>query len=298
MGTVQLRGKVIVISGASSGIGAATAVACARAGMLVALGARRVDRLDALVKAIEGEGGRAIAVKCDVSDGAQCVELVEKTFEAFGSVYSVYANAGYGLEKSFVQMSEAELRAIFETNLFGTTNLVRAGLKRMIAERPRAGGVGGVGGEPRGHVLICSSCLARQAIPYYGAYSATKAAQHHLGQAMRHELQPLGIAVTTVHPITTSTELFDKVKQLSGSQRLSHNSPGWMTQTPEFVAARTVACLRRPRPEVWPGFAGGMIRVAMSFAAMWPGLGDFALKKMVQKRQGEGVAGGESRGAS
>ncbi|MBX9735297.1 MAG: SDR family oxidoreductase [Phycisphaerales bacterium] len=252
------------------------------------------------MKAIEGEGGRAIAVKCDVSDGAQCVDLVEKAFEAFGPLYSVYANAGYGLEKSFVQMSEAELRAIFETNLFGTTNLVRAGLKRMSADRtPGVGGVGGGGGgEPRGHVLICSSCLARQAIPYYGAYSATKAAQHHLGQAMRHELWPSGVAVTTVHPITTSTELFDKVKQLSGSQRLSHSSPGWLTQTPEFVAARTVACLRRPRPEVWPGFAGGMIRVAMSVASMWPGLGDFALRKMVQKRQGEGVVSGESRGAS
>ncbi len=294
MGIVQLRGKVIVISGASSGIGAATAIACARAGMSVALGARRLDKLDALVKTIEGEGGRAIAVKSDVSDGAQCVELVEKAFDAFGPVYSVYANAGYGLEKSFAQMTEQELRAIFETNLFGTTNLVRAALRRMNAERPPGTGRG----EPRGHVLICSSCLARQAIPYYGAYSATKAAQHHLGQAMRHELQPSGVAVTTVHPITTSTELFDKVKQLSGSQRLSHSSPGWLTQTPEFVAARTIACLRRPRAELWPGLAGGMIRVAMSVAGMWPGLGDFALRRMVRKRMGAGVASGQSPDAS
>ncbi len=282
MGKIELRGKTIVISGASSGIGAATAMACARAGMMVAMGARRVDKLDALVKTINSEGGRAIAVKTDVSDPAQCVELVERAFGEFGPVYCVYANAGYGLEKSFLQMTEAELRAIFETNLFGTTSLVRAALLRMKpAGADRDGG-------PRGHVLICSSCLSRQPIPYYGAYSATKSAQHHIGQAMRLELEPRGVAVSTVHPITTSTELFDKVKELSGSQRLSHSTPGWMTQTSAFVAERTVACLRKPRAEVWPGWRGGMIRLAMGVSSMWPGMGDFALRKMVRSREGVG----------
>ncbi len=279
MGKIELRGKVIVISGASSGIGAATAVACARAGMSVAMGARRVEKLNALVKTISSEGGRAIAVKTDVSDSAQCVELVERAFGEFGPVYCVYANAGYGIEKSFLQMTEAELRAIFETNLFGTTSLVRAGVARMAAESADRAAL-------RGHVLICSSCLSLQPIPYYGAYSATKSAQHHLGQAMRLELRPRGIAVSTVHPITTSTELFDKVKELSGSEKLSHSTPGWMTQTPGFVAERTVACLRRPRAEVWPGWRGGMIRVAMSVSSMWPGMGDFALRKMVRSREG------------
>ncbi|MBL0870088.1 MAG: SDR family NAD(P)-dependent oxidoreductase [Phycisphaerales bacterium] len=279
MGTIELRNKVIAISGASSGIGAATAIACARAGMCVALCARREDRLAALVDDIRHAGGRAMSFVADVSDPAQCQAFVDKTVETFGSLYAVYANAGYGLEKPILDTTDREMRAIFETNFFGTLNLVRPAAALMLKNQASSDS------EPRGHVLICSSCLARQTLPFYGAYCATKAAQHHIGRALRLELATQSIAVTTVHPITTRTELFDLVKRKSGIQQLSHESPGWFTQSAESVGDRTVACLRKPKTELWPGVRGQLVRLGMTLGSLMPGLTDRALRGMVTKRE-------------
>lgn len=279
MGTIELRNKVIAISGASSGIGAATAIACARAGMCVALCARREDRLVALVDDIRHAGGRAMGFVADVSDPAQCQAFIDKTVETFGSLYAVYANAGYGLEKPILETTDREMRAIFETNFFGTLNLVRPAAALMMKNQPASEG------EPRGHVLICSSCLARQTLPFYGAYCATKAAQQHIGRALRLELSTKRVAVTTVHPITTRTELFDLVKRKSGIQQLSHESPGWFTQSAESVGDRTVACLRKPKAELWPGVRGQLVRLGMTLGSLVPGLTDRALRGMVTKRE-------------
>lgn len=286
MGTIELRNKVIAISGASSGIGAATAIACARAGMSVALCARREDRLAALVDDIRHAGGRAMGFVADVSDPAQCQAFIDKTIETFGSLYAVYANAGYGLEKPILDTSDRELRAIFETNFFGTLNLVRPAAALMLKNQATSET------EPRGHVLICSSCLARQTLPFYGAYCATKAAQHHIGRALRLELVTQRIAVSTVHPITTRTELFDLVKRKSGIQQLSHESPGWFTQSAESVGDRTVACLRKPKAELWPGVRGQLVRLGMTLGSLLPGLTDRALRGMVTKR--EATTGGKA----
>ncbi|MFN4166646.1 MAG: SDR family NAD(P)-dependent oxidoreductase, partial [Ferrovibrio sp.] len=149
----DLTGLPIAITGASSGIGAATALACARAGMPVALAARRIDRCEELAEQIRRQGGRAIAVEADVVDSAACQRLVDRTIEAFGSIYSLYANAGYGIESAVDATSDAELRRIFEVNFFGTMNAIRPALPHMKAAR-------------RGHILICSSCLAKIAVPY------------------------------------------------------------------------------------------------------------------------------------
>src|SRR6187549_2932574 len=108
MARIELRGKPIAITGASSGIGRATAIACARAGMPVAAAARREDRLEGLVEEINRAGGRAIAVRTDVTDAGDCERLIAGTVEAFGSVYAVYANTGYGMEKAVHLMSDAE----------------------------------------------------------------------------------------------------------------------------------------------------------------------------------------------
>ncbi|CAN5855243.1 SDR family oxidoreductase [soil metagenome] len=275
---IDLRGKVIAISGASSGIGAATAIECARAGMKVALGARRLERLQTLAERIRRDGGEALAVQLDVADAPACVAFIAQTVEMFGGLHAVFANAGYGVEQSMIEMPEAELRQIFEVNFFGSLNLVRPAVKHMLAQPAPAHGA------RRGHVLICSSCLAKMTIPFYGAYSATKAAQHHVGQALRLELEPKGIAVTTVHPISTESEFFDAVKRVSGTESLSHSSPGIMTQTPAFVGKRVVARLKRPRPELWPGVRGVMVRTGMSLSALLPGTTDFVLRGMVKRR--------------
>lgn len=275
---INLNDRPIAITGASSGIGAATALACARAGMPVALGARRIEKLDAVVKRIRAAGGRAIAVPMDVAEPAQCQALVDAAVSEFGSLYAVYANAGYGVEKPVHEMTNEEVRVMFEINFFGTLNTIRPAIAHM-----RAAPAEHTSG-PRGHVLICSSCLGKMFLPYFSVYSATKAAQSHIGRAMRLELRHEGIEVSTVHPISTSTEFFDTAEKLSGAGKLIAHSPNYMVQTAEFVARCTVACLRRPRAEVWTGFRGRFVKFGMSVCTLFPALADLSLAGMVKRR--------------
>jgi short-subunit dehydrogenase len=275
---ISLQGKAIAITGASSGIGAATAVACAGAGMPVALGARRTDKLDQLVQRIRRGGGRAIALKTDVDRPEDCRALIDATVAEFGSIYSVYANAGYGEEHAIHEMTDAQMRQMFETNFFGTLSTIRPALEYMLKEpAPAEGGL-------RGHVLICSSCVAKMPLPYYGAYSATKAAQNHIGRAMNLELRPLGVRVSTVHPIGTRTEFFDTVKDRSGVAKLVDHTPDRFLQSADYVAKKTIDCLRRPRPEVWTGPKGAFVRFGMSVCTLLPGLSDACVGGMVNKR--------------
>jgi short-subunit dehydrogenase len=267
MPRIDLRNRPIAITGASSGIGRATAIACARAGMPVAVAARRDDRLAEVVGEIERAGGRAIAVRVDVTSEADCRALVDRTIEAFGSIYAVYANAGSGVEKPAHLMTDAEFREMFETNFFGTLNTIRPAIPPMLA----AGG---------GHILICSSCIGKIGIPYYGAYCATKGAQSLVGRAMRHELEPHGIHVSTVHPVRTSTEFSQEARRRAGgAQRLADRTPARMVQTAERVAEATVACLRRPRAEVWTSLS---TRLSFALAGAFPALADRPLRRFAR----------------
>src|SRR4051812_272404 len=124
MARVDLTGKPIAITGASSGIGLATAIACAAAGMPGALGARREDRLTEAVEKIQAKGGKAIAVRMDVDKPEDCRALVERTVAEFGSIYAVFANAGYGAHMPVATTPDADIRAMFETNFWGTLNTI------------------------------------------------------------------------------------------------------------------------------------------------------------------------------
>lgn len=270
MGGINLHDKPIAITGASSGIGAATAVACAAAGMPVVIGARRIEKLEAVAARIRAAGGRCLVVECDVTKPEDCQRLIDETVRAFGSIYAVFANAGYGISKPMHLQSDREVRGIFETNFFGTLSTLRPALQAMLKNS----------GHPKGHLLICSSCLAKMALPGGGAYSATKAAQNHVGRSMRLELRPQGIEVSTVHPIGTRTEFFDTKQVRQGTPVVLDTPPGLFMQSPEFVAACTVRCLRRPRPEVWTGFKGLAVRIIMAKAMVFPAAADFFLRRM------------------
>jgi short-subunit dehydrogenase len=105
---------------------------------------------------------------------------------------------------------------------------------------------------------------------------------------MRVELEPRGVHVSVVHPIGTRTEFFDKLHERArgggGTARIVDHTPGMLMQSAEFVADRTVACLRRPRAEVWTGFMGAAVRTGMSIGNMFPRLTDRALRGMVRRR--------------
>lgn len=274
MASIDLSGKPIAISGASSGIGRATALACAKAGMPVVVGARRLDRLEAVVAEIKAAGGRALAVACDVDQEADCRRLVETTVEAFGSIYAVFANAGFGLEGPVHELTDAQLEGIIRTNFFGTLWTVRPALAHM-----RKAGAG--------HVLICSSCVSKMGLPFHAAYSASKAMQDHIGRAMRIELAGEGIHVSTLHPIGVRTEFSERVAQKAGGQRQAVRTPESMKQPPEHIAALVVASLRRPRGEIWTHLP---TRLGMGLLTMLPGLADWYLARRLRRQQGPAKA--------
>lgn len=263
----DLTGRAIAITGASSGIGLAAAYACASAGMPVALAARREDRLKEAVETITGRGGRAIAVRCDVTRPDDCEELIARTASAFGGVYAVFANAGYGIEGPVHEAREADWRAIFETNFWGTWNTIRPAVRHML-ERPSQDG-------PSGHVVICTSVVSKMGVPYLSAYTATKACQDHVGRAMRHELAGR-VHVSTVHPIGTDTEFSAVVTEHSRGRPRKARSPEGFRQTPEMVADAVVRCLRRPKGEVWTS-TGGRLLAAIGVAM--PSFADWVLAK-------------------
>lgn len=270
----DLTGKVMVITGASAGIGAATAAACARAGMRVVLNARRDDRLRAAADAITQRGGEVECVVGDVAAEGMSSRILDAAERRFGRFDIVFANAGYGIEKSFIDMTTQELRHIFEVNFFSGVDLLQTAAQRMIAR------------DQRGHLLMCSSCLAKFTLPYYSAYSATKAAQNHICRAMRLELESHGIAVSSVHPITTTTEFFQVSERLSGhnasGRRLPDHAPRLFVQPPERVARAIVKCLRRPVAEVWTSH---IVRTVAGVMTAFPWFMDAAMRGQVKGKE-------------
>jgi len=204
----------------------------------------------------------------DVTEPEACREAVRSCVDSFGSVYAVYANAGYGFEKATLDTSEEELRGIFEVNFWGMMNVVRPAAERMV-ER----------GE--GHVLACSSSIGKMGIPFYGAYCATKAAQWPMIQALRGELLARGVYASTVHPIGTRSEFFDEAKKRSAGAMVSDNTPAFLMQSPDRVARAIVRCLHKPKLEVWTSLGS---RLAIAALVASPGLADVMNRAVSRKK--------------
>ena len=227
----HLQDKVILITGGSSGIGAATAVACARAGMHVSLVARRADKLEAVAKEVSALGRKAQFFTANVSRSADMKAAVAACWQTFGRLDAVFANAGYGLFEEVMKTRDDQARAMFDTNYFGTVYSVEAALPRLNET------ISGLR-----HVLICSSAASEIGVPMLGVYSATKAAQDSIACAMRAELHGQNIAVTSVHPIGTQTPFMD-VAGGGGKD----NTPAMFQQSAARVAKCVVKSLRRPQ---------------------------------------------------
>jgi len=260
---IDLRDRVLIITGASSGIGAAAAVACARAGMNVVLNGRDRQRLEQTADRVRACHREALTVVGDVTDPAVNRQLLDVATRRFGGFYAVLANAGYGFKKPSHELVMAELRAIFEVNFFAAFDLLSEAARRLIAtQRP-------------GHLLMSSSAVAKFTLVNFAAYSATKAAQNHFCRAMRLELRPYGIEVSSVHPITTRTDFFRRSaaygQRCYDPQRVYDHVPRWLLQSPQRVARAIVACLRRPRPEVW---TSALTRWAAGLVTIFPRLAD------------------------
>ena len=265
----DLQDKVILITGGSSGIGAATAVACAQAGMHVSLIARRPEKLREVGAQVAALGRKAHFFSADVSVTWDMKKAVEDCWQTFGRLDAVFANAGYGQVTTVLNMPERDERSMFETNYFATTHLFRLTLPLLMKS-------------PDGlrHLLACSSAASEIGVPMLGVYSATKAAQDSVCCAMRAELRGDGVSVTSVHPIGTKTEFMDVADKAGGTSGGNKNTPAALQQTPERVASQIVAALRKPRPEVWPSV---MTRYGLALATAFPGVSAWAMRRHYKK---------------
>src|SRR5215210_7909341 len=184
---------VIVITGASTGIGAATARAAAADGYRVVLSARSEDKLRDLADELGGDD-RALAVRCDVTEYGDQAALVERALDAFGRLDVAFANAGFGGPRGFEKHEPGEMRDMVLTNVLGVAYTIRA---TMPALR-----------ESRGHLILTSSVAGRR--PLSGSlYSATKFAVTAMGEAARQDLNGTGARVTLIEPGMVDTPFFD-----------------------------------------------------------------------------------------
>jgi short-subunit dehydrogenase len=270
---MDVTGRPIVITGGGTGIGAATARACAAAGMPVFLAGRREAPLVQTRDDILAGGGRAEVLQTDVTDTAHALQLLEAATNAFGPPWAVFSNAGRGLDRPAHRTTDEEMRSIFEVNFFASQALLGEAARRMVED--------GAGG----HLLACASCVSKFAPPYHGAYAATKAAQDLYCQAMRLELAPAGIHVSTVHPITTTTDFFDvsaDVSGRSGGRSGIDHTPRLFRQSAERVAAAVLRCLRRPVAEVW---TSRVVRLTAALRTLRPSIVDRQMRGMLDHRR-------------
>jgi short-subunit dehydrogenase len=222
----SLREKVVVVTGASAGIGRECARLFAEAGAHVVVAARRADRLVELQRAIEQGGGRCLAVPTDVADRAQVQRLLDATLEHFGRVDVWVNNAGYGLVGSVEQTTEDDMRRIWQVNYMGVFHGCHAALEQMRRQNS-------------GHIINVSTMVARFGLPLNAAYCATKFAVNGLTEALALELEGTGIYASIVMPGITETDFSDatvkKIPPATGQSSLSVSSA-------RSVAVRIVRC--------------------------------------------------------
>lgn len=257
--TISLDGKTILITGASSGIGAATTRACVNAGMRCVITARRKKNLQSLTHEL---GDSCSFVVGDVTENGFNQHLLDEC----GDVYAVFANAGHGLSQSILQYNMKQFEELFKLNVFAAVELASLASIQMAKHQ-------------NGHILFCASCLSKFSTPQHGAYCASKSAIEAVAQSMRMELRRDHVFVSTVHPIGTRTEFFDVSATKSGDVKSNFKSqtPSWLMQSPEKVARAVVKCLRKPKPEVWTNMPMRLISTAFS---AFPRLTNIATKNL------------------
>jgi NADP-dependent 3-hydroxy acid dehydrogenase YdfG len=183
---------VLVITGASTGIGAATARRAAEFGYRLVLAARSEDKLQTLADEL---GGEAVATRCDVTDWDDQQALVATTLDRFGRMDAYFANAGFGAKRGFLEESVEHWKSMIDTNVLGAALSIRASLPHFRERN-------------RGHMILTSSIAGRRALPG-SLYSATKHAVTAMGEALRQEISDTDIKVTLIEPGAVDTPFFE-----------------------------------------------------------------------------------------
>jgi NADP-dependent 3-hydroxy acid dehydrogenase YdfG len=225
---MEIAGGVVVVTGASSGIGAATARLAAARGARVVLAARRVQRLESLAAELPD----ALVVPVDVRDPAQVHDMVEAAVRRYDRIDVLINNAGQGLHVPIEQIRLDDFEAIMKLNVYG----VLAGMQAVLPVMRAGGG---------GAIVNVSSGTSRMVLPGVGGYAASKSALNMLSQVARAEFAPDNIAVSLVYPSVTATEFHDVLRagQLAGGGRFTPHSA-------EQVAEAILRAVQTGEPEI------------------------------------------------
>jgi NADP-dependent 3-hydroxy acid dehydrogenase YdfG len=227
-----IDGKIVIVTGASSGIGECTAREFARAGATTVLAARRAGRLERLADEIHKMGGSALPVPTDLTDLSQITNLVQTTLSSFGRIDILANIAGWGLYDWFEELSHEELRRHYEVNVIGLAELTRQVIPTMKEQRS-------------GFILNMSSYTSRISVPPLTVYASTKYAIEGLTDALRRELLPWGITVIRIHPSSVSGTEFNQRVVRPGVVHYRSTPIGRVSR--EHIARRLVELVEKPQ---------------------------------------------------
>lgn len=229
----KLDGKVAIITGASAGIGEATAIALAAEGAKVALVARRGDRLEALAQKIATAGGEALAIVADITDDAQIQTLVDKTKTNWGQIDILVNNAGIALIGEIASSDPADWRRMIDLNLVALMNLTHAVLPILQAQGA-------------GHIVNISSVAGRTIRVGIGGYNVSKWGVNAFSEALRQEVSLQNIRVTIIEPGMVNTEINDNITDSIAKQRSEERRKSITPLESEDVAAAIVYAVTQP----------------------------------------------------
>ncbi len=236
---MEIENKVVVITGASGGIGLATARRFAQAGAKVVLAARSDDKLNQLATELRGQGHAALVVPTDMRSRAEVERMIEAAMKHYGRIDILINNAGQAAAGRVAEVSVEHYQQIIELNLFGPIYAIQA----VVPHMRQAGG---------GLILNISSMVSKMHIPGLGSYASTKAALNMLSDTARGELAPDNIRVITVYPRMTAT---DFGKNSLGSQHMRQQQrnaaprPDVVVDSAEYVAEKILEAAQKEPAE-------------------------------------------------
>ncbi|MBD1865575.1 MULTISPECIES: SDR family NAD(P)-dependent oxidoreductase [Trichocoleus] len=231
--TGKLDGKVAIITGASAGIGEATAIALAAEGAKVAIVARRGDRLDALAQRITAKDGEALAIVADITDDAQIQTLVDKTKTTWGQIDILINNAGIALTGEIATANPDDWRRMIDLNLVALMNVTHAVLPILQAQGT-------------GHIVNISSVAGRTIRVGIGGYNVTKWGVNAFSEALRQEISQQNIRVTVIEPGMVNTEINQHTTDSIARQRSEERRKSITPLESEDIAAAIVYAVTQP----------------------------------------------------
>jgi short-subunit dehydrogenase len=264
----NLAKKVVLITGASSGIGADAARLFAREGCSVSLAARRVDRLTALAEEIRAQGSPALVISLDVTRQSQIEAAVQKVLDTFGRIDILFNNAGFAQLNWLETLDPAgHIDEQININLRGTIQLTRAVLPSMLARRS-------------GTIINMSSVAGLIPAPMYSIYAATKFGVRGFSAALRREVIPFGVHVCGVFPGPAATEFSQRTGSNNGIRKYI-KTPAWINMSSAYVARKIVRLAKHPRRTL---ILPWWFRPLFAIDLLFPGLVDWILNIILVKR--------------